>query len=253
MQTRIALVLAVTIGAFGSSACDQQAQAASGPRPPRAEPAPARPSDRAASYAKLTPWLTRHDELPRRVGERHCPDDVIRGQATQENERTLMLRVEDARVEKKSVLPLHVTSAVSSLDLGELEAAVTREEIGNLDRDSAARIDWLASRRFVGVFHVIDYSTPRWIHRLDRAKSEWVAGWLTAWLVVHDARTGDALCSTQVTVRNDTTGAPLQRRLRSETAERLTGELGSSLRSRTRESLARISDALRIEDAPSHP
>src|SRR5258706_10363321 len=106
MQKRIALALAVTIGAFGSSGCDQQAQAASGPRPNRPASPPPRASDRPASYAKLTPWLTRHDELPRRVSERHCPDDVIRGQATQDSDRTLLLRVEDARFEKKSVLPL---------------------------------------------------------------------------------------------------------------------------------------------------
>ncbi len=227
------------------------------PAPPPA-PAPARaearaPSrDRSALAATLRGWLTRHDETPKRLAEQRCPDDALRASA--ETEREIALRVEDARFEKKTLLPLRLTNELVSVDAAALETATlpdsTRKET-ELDETLVKRVEWLASRRYLGVFHVTDYGAPKWIHRIDRLKPEWVPGYLVAWLVIHDAKTGEPACSTLVHVKNDVGGAPIAARERSETSDRLTRALGAALRGEAPRALARMSAVLHLGGGPA--
>ena len=99
----------------------------------------------------------------------------MRAQASTDDARTLAFRAQDARFEKKNLIPLRVTRAFTSVDAPALESQLMRDEALDLAK---SRIEWLAARRYVGVFHVTDYAEPHWIWRLDRAKAEWVPGWI---------------------------------------------------------------------------
>ena len=171
----------------------------------------------------------------------------MRAQASTDDARTLAFRAQDARFEKKNLIPLRVTRAFTSVDAPALESQLMRDEALDLAK---SRIEWLAARRYVGVFHVTDYAEPHWISLADRAKAEWVPGWIVAWLVVHDARSGAALCSTQVHVKNDVTNAPLGSRTRSETTERLTAESAPRWRTEPR-APSRSSARCCVHRAPS--
>jgi len=195
---------------------------------------------------KLRPWLTRRDDQPKKLSEQPCPDDAIRAAASSDDERTVALRAQDARWEKRSLIPLRVTREVTSPDPTSLESELISSG-PRIDTQLADQIDWLSRRRYVGVFHVLDYSSPRVIHRLGHAKPEWVAGWALAWLVIHDAKTGESLCATQIQVKNDVSAAPLEKRRRSDVTEQLTSAIGKKLREAAPAALAKISTELLVE------
>lgn len=209
--------------------------------PPRA--VAERPSvDRKALAQKLESWLARKDDAPSRFGERRCPDAAI------ETKSELVLRVEDARFEKKILLPLLVTRHLTWPDASALEQVIVSRRT-DLAPNVVPEIEALASARHVGVFHVIQFSPPRRIFRPSRNKPEWVPGILMAWFAVHDAKGGAPLCSTHMLVKNDVSQAPLRLKLRSETADALTESLGRELRARAPAALRQMSSRLAMPDA----
>jgi hypothetical protein len=230
---------------LGLGACEQQSPLPTAVASPAARQASAAPS-RAQLLEKLRPWLTRQDDKPKKLSQRPCPDEAIRAAASSDDERTLALRAQDGRWEKRSLIPLRVTREVTSPDPTSLESTLISKGT-RLDAKLGDQVDWLARRHYVGVFHFLDYSGPRVIHRLNRAKPEWVAGWALTWLVVHDAKSGEALCATQIQVKNDVSAAPLEKRRRSDVTEQLTTALGRKLREAAPAALAKISSELRIE------
>jgi hypothetical protein len=231
------LLLAVALTCFGCK-----------PDPSPVPPEPSRPAvepgpDRKALLQKLEPWLTRVDEAPKRFSEKHCPDDAT-GNAKPE----LVLRVEDARFEKKILLPLSITHHLTWPDPLALEQALVRRR-STLGANVPSEIETLARARYVGVFHVLEYSPPRRIFRPNHMHPEWVAGWLGAWLAIHEAKGGALVCATHFIVKNDVSQAPLAIRMKSETTEALTEALGSALRLEAPAALGRITRVLALPDA----
>lgn len=235
--TPLALVLPLAL------ACEERAPApaAAPPVEIRSESGP----NRAELQEKLRPWLSRRDERPKKLSEQACPDEVISA-ATDEGQRAIALRAQDARWEKRSLIPLRVTAEVTFPDPPSLESALIRHE-SRLDPKLLEQIEWLSERKYVGVFHVLDYAAPRVIQRVGRAKPEWVAGWVLAWLSVHDARSGEPMCATQLHVKNDVSQAPLTKQRRSEITEQLTSALGRQLREAAPSALSKISKVLYID------
>ena len=161
-------------------------------------------------------------------------------------EGTLSLRVIDARYDTRSVLPLRVTRHLTEPDLNELDSVLAGiEPAGDVD-GALAQVARLRERRYVGAYHVIHYAGPKWFVRTTTMRPAWDAGRFDAWFVIHDATSGEAKCAARVTVNGDATNAPLRTRLRSDTRDRLTTELGERARSATEDALARITSELRL-------
>jgi hypothetical protein len=219
---------------FFALGCDAPAPLASDPQPP---PSDKPVVDRKALAAKLEPWLTREEEAPKHFAERRCPDDVVARPSE------LILRVEDARWEKKSLIPLRVTKHLTWPDASALEQVIVREH-GELEPSVVPQVETLAAARYVGVFHVIQFSQPRRIFRPNKIKPEWVPGIMTAWFAVHEAKGGPPVCGTHMMVKNDVSQAPLMLKLREETAEALTEALGRELRAKAPAALGKMSQLL---------
>lgn len=207
-------------------------------REPGPAPAETTKVDENALSKKLEPWLTRKDEASR-FSEKRC-EGV--------KPSTLVIRVEDHRYEKKILLPLRITRHLTWPDAAALEDSLIREH-RSLPESVVSEVETLAAAEHVGVFHVIQYSPPNRIFRMGHMKPEWVAGILTAWFGVHDAKTGALQCSTHMIVRNDVSEAPLSRKLKAETTEALTESLGRELRTRAPEALKRMTNVLGMPES----
>jgi len=210
----------------------------------------------AVEYTRARQRLEQQLPLPRRLRMQRCPDRSIEGWA--ETDRTLLLRSQDSRIVRKKLLPLLLTAHLSSHDLlavrqylsgadGDFsDALLGRPASPKAARMALAELSALERRRFAGIYHVIRYGAPRLIHKIGRRRPEWVPGILDTWLAIYELYEDRPLCQVRVTVRNDTRDAPIRRRLKSQTRERLIRELGGSLRARSRIALSRISSALRM-------
>jgi hypothetical protein len=218
--------------------------------PPAAALAPARPPSAEgtqAARARLLVLRTREPIRPARFAERRCDDSAL---ATRpEVERELSLRVTDGRYDKRHVLPMRVTRHVTAPDLNRLDQILAGVEAPDEKEAALSSVERLSRQRLVGVHHVVHYVAPKWVVRVGKLKPAWEAGRIDTWFAVHDAATGEALCSTRVSVVGDATGAPLRVRLRSDTRDRLTDALGERLRRATSDALAKISGALLLPGA----
>lgn len=209
--------------------------------------APAEADPRLADT--LSAWLAKDWSALRSAKEEKC-DDARFGSLPAE-ERTLVLAVRDARFEKKQLLPLALSSPLTQPKLHAL-----RDELGLLPPGRApsevlvAEVEGLGKRRFAGVFHVTEHYGAERVFRVDRGRWEWLPGTLVAWLGIHDASSGAALCQTLLVVKNDVRSAPLAARLKSDTRERLVRELGRDARAEAARALRRISERLELPDAP---
>ena len=193
---------------------------------------------------------------PERWKARACPDARLAG--LPEPDRTLMLTSQDERLDQRHVLPLRVLDPLSSHELRqwrEKYAPTVNEFTGwhavrfeDPDRAATAldRLVALKQRPLVGVYHVLDFRKPRWVHKPDKVKPEWLRGKLHTWFVVYDLRSNDSLCQIPVAVRNDVENASLRVRLRSDTRDELITQLGEKLREQTASALAKISRVLRV-------
>lgn len=229
---------------------------ASGVEP--AEPQPAETAQAAVAPADprlsqtLGAWIARDWAALRGAKEEKCDDS--RFESLPREARTLVLAVRDARFEKKQLLPLDLTGSLTQPKLHLLRDELALLPDGRAPSEAlVAEVGALETRRFAGVFHVTEHYGAERVFRMDRSRWEWQPGTLVAWLAVHDASSGAALCQTLVVVKNDTRAAPVAARLKSDTRERLTRELGRDVRAAAETALRRISALLELPDAPQNP
>ena len=227
---------------------------------PARDSAPA-PTDAVTSrvafeLARAESRLSQELPLPDRLREQRCPDQSFR--QLSETDRTLVLVNRDARLNQRHVLPLRLRQYLRSDDLqpvrsrlvegqGELLAAVA-PRFPDADSANAALNELLQfnQRRLFGVYQIVHYEAPRWLRKPNRRRPMWRPGALHAWLVVYDTRAEQPTCQVRIAVLNDTTGASLRVRLRSDTRKQLIEQLGRSLRERTAAELGRISAVLAL-------
>lgn len=218
-------------------------------RPARARTAPAasaalaRERSRVAEARQLVRTeISRSFALPTHLGDQRCPDAELRKLPMAQRE--LPLAVSDSRYQGKSVLPLSVMRHLVDPDPSRLESGLVGIDHSSSEDAAIDDIRWLASRRYIAVFHIVDFASARRFHRVGHRHAEWHAGRILAWLVVHDVQSGKALCQTRISVRGDAHGAPLSIRLRSRTRSRLTEKLGTRLREAAGPALARLGSVL---------
>jgi hypothetical protein len=235
-------------------ACDR----APSPSPPVAAPAakqaPAGELEAKTARARIQDRLNHPPTRPERFKQQRCPDAEIGRHPPAERE--LSLRVLDARYDLRRVLPQRVTRHLTAPDLNELDqvlAGVDAPGAAEQKRAALGSVERLVRQRFVGVYHVTHYAAPKWVVRVGRVKPVWDAGRLDTWFAIHDAESGEALCASRVSVVGDATDAPVRVRLRSDTRDRLTDELGERLRAATPGALGRISSALVLPGSAEPP
>jgi hypothetical protein len=176
--------------------------------------------------------------------ERSCDDAALATAAPSPEARVLTTRFAEARPEAKALLPLSVTEPLELPQLPLLESALSGVHGPGALARALERAAALRQSRFIGVFHVTRFGMPRWIWRIDRKKPEWVPGHVESWLALHDAQSGERMCQTRLWVENDTKDASLTRRLRADTRDRLTDELGRALEVEAPIALRRLSRVL---------
>jgi hypothetical protein len=205
---------------------------------PRPSSVPAASSEVPAARDSLRAVRERSLASPARFREQRCAAGAF--ETVLPAERELWLRVVDARNDTRHVLPLRITSRLAEPDLNELESVLSGVGQPEERPEALDAVEALVRKRFVGVYHVIHYVSPKWVVRAGHAKPSWDAGRLDAWFMLHDARTGAALCGTRLVILGDATGAPRAIRLRSQTREQMQAALGDRLRRATPAALARI-------------
>ncbi|MEB2314166.1 MAG: hypothetical protein OZ921_19860 [Sorangiineae bacterium] len=226
------------------------ARAVRSPAAPAASPTDARVAGARAERlaARLREGLGRRFPLPRKLDDERCDDARLRA-AGSGDALELALTAVDERPGAKNVLPLVVTRALIAPEPAELALALEGIAPERAPGEALGEAEWLERRRYLGVYHVLDFGLPRRFHRPERRHAEWDAGRLDALFVIHDAASGAPLCQSRLTVHGDATGAPLAVRLRSDVRDRLTRALGAELRRRTPAALAGMSGALRLREA----
>jgi hypothetical protein len=195
----------------------------------------------------LGDWIAKDWSAPRGTREEKCDDAQWKDLPAEA--RTLVLAVRDARFEKKQILALDLTGHLTQPKLHALRDELALLAPGRAPSEIVTdEIEQLAKRRFVGVFHITEHYGAERVFRVDRGRWEWLPGTLVTWLSIHDATSGASLCQTQLVVKNDTRGAPLAVRLKSDTRERLTRELGRDVRVEATRALRRISAVLELPE-----
>jgi hypothetical protein len=193
--------------------------------PPSAPKPAGEGESRAALQRTGVDALTLGSEAPLPAAQgsarERCPDELLPHGSPAVS--SLAVRVEDARLERRNLLPLDLSSALNA---------------GPSVREPAS--GYLAQLLIDG------YSAPRLFRRLDAPRSEWAAGHLQARLVVHDLRAGRVLCQVPLRVRGDASGAPISRRMRESTRTALETKLYARTREAMIAALGSISSVLRL-------
>ena len=227
-------------------------------------PAVSAPAERSTTTEERRELASRRDFLRHAVRQRmarkfpppsrrrtqKCPDDEIAAATKDGESATLALIVQDERIQARSLVPLRLTRFVSSPDLAAIDATSSWGVTAPLARVRAAvrQLEAAQALRYAAVHHVIHYSQPKRIRKLNKRRPEWVPGWIISWLVVHDLESGSPQCQIRVQARNDVSSAPLSARLKSDTRRELVAALGQELRRATPRAVARISGTLRVAE-----
>ena len=198
--------------------------------------------------------LARELPPPASLDTRRCPDDDLReaGDAPM-----LHLRVRDSRADRRQLVPLSVTNRLAPDELEPIRkrfaqptdelATPSFRRLASLEVATSAKreLAGLAARPFLAVAHVINYGEPLLTRKPNARRRHWVPGVLDTMLVVYDIRKSEPLCQVRVTVRNDTTDAPVWIRLRSDTREDLKRQLGDEWHVKAVTELGQISSFFR--------
>jgi hypothetical protein len=104
----------------------------------------------------------------------------------------------------------------------------------------------LSARPYLAELRIEDYSEPRLFRRKDAPRSEWAAGLVAGRVVVFDLEAKRAICQAPLMARGDATSAPIRRRLREMTRERLRQELQDRSWSAMQSALASITSRLAL-------
>jgi hypothetical protein len=215
-------------------------------RSPAAEPDRSAPLPGAAArqQTRQQQWIAARDEarhyldqeLPKASSAERvrCPDDLLPRRSA--SDTALLVRLHDTRQERRHLLPWTFLQALESPQFALLQSEAPLEP----------PLRELAARRYVARVLVDTYSGPRLFRRKDAAKSEWDAGAFSGRLVVHDLVLQRALCQAPLRVRGNADAAPIRKRLRETTRERLTNELHQGTRAAVSAALASISSVLTL-------
>jgi len=192
-----------------------------------------------------------------------CPDQLIRERAPEQDARTLVLSVHDARYQQKSLLPLSVIEPLLSNEASRAAELFVPDEtrlaspLNQLLKSEAhalaaeRMVELFEARTYKGVFHVTLFKKAHLIRKLNKRRREWTRGVLRAWLVVYDIDTSESLCQTEIISVNEVDNEPISMRRRADTQQRLVRALGQQLREQAAERLASISSALVLPAADS--
>jgi hypothetical protein len=185
--------------------------------------------------------------------ELKCPDDRLKGLASDASTQVLMLAAHDARIGAKHLLPLDLMRQIETGELSDIDRLFDQPpELGGqirsepLAQQALGALSAVSKRRFRGVYHIVEYAPPALIHKLGKMRAEWVPGCLVAWLAIEDLDRSEVVCQTRIIVRNDVKDEPVFRRTKSEVKERLIAELGQGLRGESVSALEKISSVLRL-------
>lgn len=160
-------------------------------------------------------------------GRERCPDEFLSRNASADTE--LALRVEDARADRRTILPLDLIVALGGgPDVGIPSGA-----------------------RYAAELLISAYDAPRHFRRLNAPRAEWAAGRLQAQLVVWDLGERRVICQAPLSVRGDASGAPIRRRLRESTRRSLEGKLQERARGEMNTAISSISSVFRLRPPPS--
>jgi hypothetical protein len=205
---------------------------------------------------RLERRLLRRLDLPKRLEKKSCPDATLARAAQSESERTLFLDVVDARAVARDLLPTRFTDWLTTGDIerldrrfGELEEPKAAFASDTATREALEDLRRLAARRHKGVYHVIAFEGPRIERRAWPKPPRWRPGWVHGWFAVHDLETGEALCQTELSLRNDVSGASTSRPMRPTVEASLLDELGTGLRRETAQALEAITRVLVLPPA----
>ena len=172
---------------------------------------------------------------------RRCPEETL-AQAGP----ALPLRLRDVRSDKRQLLPLRLTTTLTSTSarrVGDYLRAGEGE--GETTPPSS-----LAELRYLAEFAIEAYTAPRLFRRKDAPRSEWSSALLAGRLIVYDVIEGRPLCDSRIDARISGEGRPIRRALRDATRERMTSELERSARAELERALATMSSAFRLEPWP---
>jgi len=170
-----------------------------------------------------------HQELPAAaVAHLRCPDERLELSASAQNR--MLLRVRDARAERRSILPLELLQTLAPDELAPWRDAAgallpLRGDSSEPRASALLQLQSLGERRFLGEIVIEAFAAPHNFRRLNALHSEWAAGRLDARLVVYDLEARGVLCVAEVHARGDASGAPLARRLRESTRNDLERKL----------------------------
>ena len=148
-----------------------------------------------------------------------CPDAELGAALTAGALPTLVLDVQDARYEARSLFPLELLAPLDppepTLDQyfeADPRAAALPGPEGRRSRLLRSEADAVAAeravselerRRYKGVFHITLFKKPHLIRKENRHKREWTRGIFEAWLVVYDLDTSESLCQVRVSTLSD--------------------------------------------------
>ena len=195
---------------------------------------------------ELTPPNTRRD-LP-------CPE-ALSGSTERTN---VVVRIRDDRFEPQNLLPLDLRARLQSDEFARVgeqyvggPAALWNLESARLKGHESmsvagAHLDQLGKLSALVALHITSYSKPHVFRRKGVIRSEWDAGTIGGRLVVYDLERAAPLCQSWLSVRGDATGAPLRRRLREMTRNRLHKELLDLTWKSMKDKLAQLSANLEM-------
>lgn len=178
-------------------------------------------------------YLDQELASPSSAARVRCPDELLPHGSS---DTALLVRLQDTRGERRQLLPWTFLQALESPQFALLQSEAPLEQ----------PLRQLAARRYVARLLVEAYSGPRLFRRKDAPRSEWDAGAFSGRLVVHDLVARRALCEAPVRVRGNADAAPIRKRLRETTRERLTSELHDGTRSAVSAALMSISSVFTL-------
>lgn len=202
--------------------------------------------------------LERDLDPPTSTAERErCPDESL---AVDSTARTVIMRTRDARAERRSPLPLALVTRLETDEFSPVVAHLAGGAAALWDfeqarptspesaREALAALAALERRRYLAELRIEAHSDPKLFRRKDAPRSEWAPGAIAGRLVVYDLVTGRALCHARVDVRGDATGAPIRKRLREQTREKLRAALYDRTWAALEGALASITGRLVLPD-----
>lgn len=196
-----------------------------------------------ASFSRVALRLARELSSRAKQDFMRCPDETLSHDDGDGN--TLLVRVRDARVERKNILPLGLLETLAPDPLERFrETGRPREPA-----DQAA-LTSLDERRYLAEIVISAFAPPTHFRRLNALHSEWSGGRLEGELVIYELASERVLCASPFRVRGDATAAPLARRLREVTRADLERKLYARA---LRELTGALSSVTRVLRWPTEP